>query len=239
MIPFKDTVPVHHTPWVTWGLIVLNVAFFLQGQLLDPDELRSFQYLHGLVAARYVFPDWAITAGFPVDYTPFLTNMFLHGGWLHLIFNMWLLWIFGDNIEDRMGKVRYLAFYVLCGLSAGLAHLYANQLSITPTIGASGAIAGIMGAYFFLYPYARVVMSVFFLPIFVEVPAIAFLGVWVIIQMYKVTTGGNPGNSYHDVAWFGHLGGFIAGMAFYKPFLLKDRMHLGGKYHFGGGQGRG
>ena len=136
MIPFKDTVPVHHTPWVTWGLIALNVAVFLEGQLLDPDELRSFQYLHGLVAARYVFPDWAITAGFPLDYTPFLTNMFLHGGWLHLIFNMWLLWIFGDNIEDRMGKVRYLAFYVVCGLSAGVAHVYANQLSITPTIGA-------------------------------------------------------------------------------------------------------
>jgi membrane associated rhomboid family serine protease len=236
MIPFKDTVPVHHTPWVTWGLIFVNTVIFLEGELTDQDALRSFQFLHGLVAARYVFPDWAVTVGFPQDYTPFLTHMFLHGGWLHLIFNMWLLWIFGDNVEDRMGRVRFLAFYLLCGIIAGLTHVYANRLSITPTIGASGAIAGIMGAYFFLFPYARVVLSVFFLPIFVEVPAIAFLGLWVIVQMYKVTTGFSHAGPFHDVAWFGHLGGFLAGMALYRPFLLRERMKLGAQYHFDAGR---
>ena len=235
MIPFKDTVPVHHTPWVTWSLIAINVVIFLQCQLIDVDELRSFQYLHGLVAARYAFPDWAVTAGFPADYTPFLTHMFLHGGWLHLIFNMWLLWIFGDNVEDRMGRIRYLAFYLLCGVAAGMIHVYGNRLSVVPTIGASGAIAGIMGAYFFLFPYARIVLSVFFLPIFVEVPAIAFLGLWVIIQLYKVTTGLSVSGGFNEVAWFGHLGGFVAGMALFRPFLLKERMSLGAQYHFGMG----
>ena len=232
MIPFRDTVPLEHTPWETWSLILLNVVIFLNGQALDSDELRSFQYLHGLIGARYLYPDWAAAAGFPADYTPFLTSIFLHGGWLHLIFNMWLLWIFGDNIEDRMGGVRFLAFYLLCGLVAGGTHMYANPLSITPTIGASGAIAGVMGAYFFLFPYARIVIWVLFLPLFIEVPAIAFLGVWVIVQMYKVTTGLGPSAAYNDVAWFGHLGGFIAGMFLYRPFLLKDRYRLGSKYRF-------
>ncbi len=232
MIPFRDTVPLQHTPWVTWSLILANVLLFLYGQALDPDDLRSFQYVHGLVAARYTYPDWAASAGFPQDYTPFVSNMFLHGGWLHLIFNMWLLWIFGDNIEDRMGGVRFLAFYLLCGVIAGLTHIYANPLSIIPAIGASGGIAGIMGAYFFLFPYARVVIWVLFLPIFIEVPAIAFLGIWVIIQLYKVTTGMGAASGFNDVAWFGHLGGFLAGLFLYRPFLLEARSQGGDKYRF-------
>ncbi|MDD1650713.1 MAG: rhomboid family intramembrane serine protease [Methylococcaceae bacterium] len=232
MIPFRDTVPLEHTPWITWTLILGNLLMFLHGQSLEPDDLRSFQYLHGLVAARYMHPDWASTSGFPVDYTPLVTSMFLHGSWLHLIFNMWLLWIFGDNIEDRMGGVRYLAFYLMCGLIAGLTHMYANPVSVVPTIGASGAIAGVMGAYFFLFPYARIVIWVFFLPLFIEVPAIAFLGLWVIIQLYKVTTGLGSSASYSDVAWFGHLGGFLAGMFLYRPFLLRERHRLGSRYRF-------
>jgi membrane associated rhomboid family serine protease len=232
MIPFRDTVPLQYTPWVTWTLILVNILIFLAGQVLDPDDLRSFQYLHGLVSARYTYPEWAAMSGFPLDYTPFVTSMFLHGGWLHLIFNMWLLWIFGDNIEDRMGGVRFLAFYLFCGLIAGLTHLYANPLSTIPTIGASGGIAGIMGAYFFLFPYARIVIWVLFLPIFVEVPAIAFLGIWVIIQLYKVTTGMGTVSDGNDVAWFGHLGGFLAGMFLYRPFLLEDRARGGERYRF-------
>lgn len=232
MIPFRDTVPVEHTPWVTWTLILLNLLMFLYCERFESDELRSFQNLHGLIPARYMFPDWAFKAGFPESYTPFITSIFLHGGWLHLLFNMWLLWIFGDNIEDRMGSIRYLAFYLMCGLIAGLTLVYANRLSIVPAIGASGAIAGIMGAYFFLFPYARIVIWVFFLPIFVEVPAIAFLGIWVIIQLYKVTTGVGSTSGYSDVAWFGHLGGFLAGMFLYRPFLLRDRQRLGSRYRF-------
>ena len=232
MIPFRDTVPLQNTPWVTWSLILANLLLFLFCRGLQGDELRSFQYLHGLIAARYMRPEWAASAGFPEDYTPFITSIFLHGSWLHLIFNLWLLWIFGDNIEDRMGGVRILAFYLLCGLIAGLTHIYANPLSTVPTIGASGAIAGVMGAYFFLFPYARIVIWVFFLPIFIEVPAIAFLGVWVIVQLYKVTTGLGAAATYSDVAWFGHLGGFLAGMFLYKPFLLRERARVGSRYRF-------
>ena len=228
MIPYRDTIPVEHTPWVTWSLIVLNGLVFVYSGLLAPGELRSFQYLHGLVAARFVYPDWAATTGFPVgDYTPFLTSLFMHGSGLHLVLNMWLLWIFGDNIEDRMGSVRYLAFYLVCGVIAGLTHVYTNPQSIIPAIGASGAIAGVMGAFFFLFPYARIVIWMFFLPLFVEVPAIAFLGIWVIIQLYKVTTGLGSAQNVSDVAWFGHLGGFIAGMLLHRLFLLRDR-HQGG-----------
>ena len=232
MIPFRDTVPLRHTPWVTWSLILANLLLFLQGQGLESDDLRSFQYLHGLIAARYMHPEWAATSGFPDDYTPFITSMFLHGSWPHLIFNLWLLWIFGDNIEDHMGGVRFLAFYLMCGLIAGFTHTYANPLSTVPTIGASWAIAGIMGAYFFLFPYARIVIWVFFLPIFIEVPAIAFLGIWVIVQLYKVTTGLSSAATYSDVAWFGHLGGFLAGMFLYKPFLLGERARMGTGYRF-------
>ncbi len=217
---------------MTWTLILANTLFFLYGLSLAPDGLRSFQYLHGLIAARYMYPEWAANSGFPEDYTPLISSMFLHGSPLHLLFNMWLLWIFGDNIEDRMGRVRFLAFYLLCGLIAGLCHMYANPVSVVPTIGASGAIAGIMGAYFFLFPYARIVIWVLFLPLFVEIPAIAFLGLWVIIQLYKVTTGLSAPSAYSDIAWFGHLGGFLAGLFLYHPFLLRDRQQIGTGLHF-------
>lgn len=232
MIPYRDTVPLRHTPWVTWTLIGVNLLVFVYSALLSEESLRYFNYLHGLVPARYAYPDWASKAGFPVgDYTPFVTSMFMHGSGLHLVLNMWMLWIFGDNVEDRMGGVRYLAFYLLCGLVAGAMHIYANSQSIIPTIGASGALAGIMGAYFFLFPYARIVIWMFFLPVFVQVPAIAFLGLWVIIQLYKATTGLPAGETFADVAWWGHLGGFIAGMLLYRLFLLHDRISEKSPFH--------
>ena len=225
MIPYRDTVPLRYAPWMTWTLIAINFAVFIFNELQDPPDLRTFQYLHGLVAARYIYPEWAAASGFPVnDYTPFITSIFMHGSWLHVIMNMWLLWIFGDNIEDRMGSIRFLAFYLVCGVLAGLAHLYTNPDSVSPALGASGAIAGVMGAYYFLFPFARIVIWVLFLPLFVEVPAIAFLGLWVLVQLYRVTTGLHaPSGGASDVAWFGHLGGFIAGMALYRLFLLKAR----------------
>jgi membrane associated rhomboid family serine protease len=224
MIPYRDTVPLRHTPYVTWTLILVNSLVFVYSELLSEKSLHYFLYLHGLVPARYAYPDWAARAGFPAgDYTPFVTSLFMHGSGLHLVLNMWLLWIFGDNIEDRMGGLRFLTFYLLCGLVAGGLHIYANPYSNIPTIGASGAIAGVMGAYFFLFPYARIVIWVFFLPLFVKVPAIAFLGVWVIIQLYQATTGLVSHNAFADVAWWGHLGGFIAGMLLYRLFLLRER----------------
>ena len=233
MIPYRDTIPCRYTPWVTWGLIVINFAAFAYTEWLSQPALQHFLYLHGLVPARFTNPEWAARVGFPTgDYTPFITSIFIHGGWLHVILNLWLLWIFGDNVEDRMGGVRFLAFYLFCGLVAGGLHVYANPYSNIPTIGASGAIAGVMGAYFFLFPYARVVIWVLFLPLFIQVPAVAFLGIWVIIQLYKATAGLDSSDPYADVAWWGHLGGFIAGMLTHRLFLLDERKDINDRAGF-------
>jgi membrane associated rhomboid family serine protease len=211
-------------PWVTWSLICLNVIVFAATWSLPEHPQERLYYLYGLVPARYTYPDWAAWAGLrSSDLSPFFTSMFLHGSWLHIVLNMWLLWIFGDNVEDRMGALRYTAFYLLCGLVAGLLQVYSGPGSTIPAIGASGAIAGIMGAYFFMYPNARVVIWVFFLPLFIQVPAVAFVGLWVIFQLYKATSGLVDGQSYAEVAWWGHLGGFIAGMLTHRLFLWQGR----------------
>ena len=224
MIPYRDTIPCLNTPWVTWSLIVLNFGIFVMVWLLPEKPLMHLFYFYGLVPVRYVSSEWAAMAGLPTgDYAPFVTHMFLHGNWLHVIFNMWMLWIFGDNVEDRMGALRFIAFYLFCGLVAGGLQILANPGSTTPVVGASGALAGIMGAYYFMYPYSRIVIWVFFMPLFFEVPAIAFLGVWVIVQLYKATNVLMAGSTLADVAWWGHLGGFIAGMLCYKIFLLPGR----------------
>ncbi len=224
MIPYRDTIPCLNTPWVTWSLIVLNFGIFVMVWLLPEKPLMHLFYFYGLVPARYVSSEWAAWAGLPTgDYAPFVTHMFLHGNWLHVIFNMWMLWIFGDNVEDRMGALRFIAFYLVCGLVAGGLQILANPEATTPVVGASGALAGIMGAYYFMYPYSRIVIWVFFMPLFFEVPAIAFLGVWVMVQLYKATNGLMGGSTVTDVAWWGHLGGFIAGMLLYRLFLLPGR----------------
>lgn len=220
MIPYRDTIPVNHTPWMTWALIALNGLVFVCTSLMPGPELRALQYEYGLVSARFTLYDWGLG-----DVWPFVSCLFIHGSALHWVLNMWMLWIFGDNIEDRMGPLRFLLFYVLCGIVAGMSHVYANPQSILPAVGASGAIAGVLGAYYFLFPYARIVIWMFFLPLFIEVPAIAFLGFWVIVQLYKVTTG--AGGATADIAWFGHLGGFIAGMLLHRFFLLRARNQTG------------
>src|SRR6266481_1710918 len=154
---------------MTLALIGINGGIFLYELTLTPHDLQGLFYLFGIVPARYTHPDWARWVGLPIDdYWPFLTSMFLHGGWAHIIGNMWALWIFGENVEDSMGPVSFLLFYLLCGLAAGIVHAYTNADSTMPTVGASGAIAGVMGAYFFLFPYSRVVVlvPVFFFPFF-------------------------------------------------------------------------
>lgn len=224
MIPYRDTVPLRYTPWMTWALIATNFGLFIMLQFLPERAREHVFFLYGLVPARIAHPEWAVWRGLPPnDYTPFVTSMFLHSDWLHVVLNMWLLWIFGDNIEDRMGSVRFLAFYLICGFAAGALQIYANPDAVVPMIGASGGIAGIMGAFYFLLPRARIVIWVFLLPIFVQVPAIAFLGVWVIVQLYKITSGLAGEGVDADVAWWGHLGGFIAGMLLHRFFLSTQR----------------
>ena len=167
MFPLRDDVPTRFFPLMTILLIAGNVAVFIYELRLPPRELEALVYLCGIVPARYPLPLGDL------DYMPFLTSMFLHSGWVHMLSNVWILWIFGDNVEDRMGPTRFLFFYLLCGLVAGLTHWSTNMGSQVPTIGASGAIAGVMGAYFLLHPTARVItlIPIFFWPLFVTVPA--------------------------------------------------------------------
>ncbi len=222
MIPIRDTAPCHSTPWVTWGLMTLCIIIFVVMQILPEQLSYRLVYLYGMVPVRYSNPQWAFSFGLPFDgYLSFFTSLFLHGNWWHLIINMLFMWIFGDNVEDRMGRVRFLIFYVLCGLFATFLQWYFDPQLAIPVVGASGAIAGVLGAYFFLYPFARVVVwiPIFFLPIVIHVPAIAFLGVWVIIQLHSATTSVLFEGVTVDVAWWAHLGGFIAGSLLYRLFI--------------------
>jgi len=191
-----------------------------------PDEtVRQLTYLYGMVPIRYSNPEWATAFGLPPDYhLSFFTSLFIHGGWIHIIINMWFIWIFSKNIEDSMGHGKFLIFYLLCGLFATVVQWYFDPDLMIPVVGASGAIAGVLGAYFFIYPYAKVVIwfPLFLLPIFFELPAIAFLGFWVIIQIQKATTAMMFDSVTADVAWWAHLGGFIAG-AMLHPLFISDK----------------
>lgn len=224
MIPIRDSIPCNTKPIVCWAIMAVCITVFLYMQFLPQQSLQYFTYRYGMLPIRYSNIPWGESFGLPFDYgLSFITSLFLHGGWFHLILNMWFIWIFADNIEDRMGHGLFWCFYLLCGLIATVTQWLFDPQLTSPVVGASGAIAGILGAYFFLYPYARVVIWIPFLllPIFVEVPAIAFLGFWVIIQLHEATTSvvfGAPA----DVAWWAHLGGFIAGAVLYPLFLRKE-----------------
>lgn len=183
-------------------------------------------YLYGLVPARYSNPLIACTFTTLQQLLPFFTSIFMHGGIFHLIGNMWFLYIFGDNVEGRLGHIRYLLFYMCCGLAASVIHLFFNWHANVPTIGASGAIAGVMGGYLILYPRARVLtlLPLFFIFSFVEVPAFVFLGIWLVFQFLSAaaTAEGTSG-----IAWWAHIGGFIAGALLLKPFAWVPRLSGG------------
>lgn len=183
----------------------------------------SFINSHALKPERFLWLVKNDPLNLPELALPFFSSMFLHGGWLHVIGNMWYLWIFGDNVEDRMGHVRYLVFYLLCGIGAGLTHIFFNPTSGVPTVGASGAIAGVMGAYLMLYPLAKVVtlVPVFFFITFIEIPALFFLGFWVLLQFIQGTVTSTVAQDTGGVAWWAHFGGFVLGAALI--FLFKKR----------------
>ena len=216
MIPLRDDIPARSTPVFSHLLIAVNVAVFLVQAAQGPHADR-FVYVYGLVPARYFVPQIAEYFSTGQQLFAMLSFMFLHGGLWHLLGNMWSLYIFGDNVEDRLGPLRYAAFYLLSGLLSGLAHLLIYRTSNIPTIGASGAIAGVMGAYFVLYPNSRVLALVPLIIIWeiIEVPAILFLGLWFLMQFFQgvgsmavrgaVETGG--------VAFWAHIAGFVVGIA--------------------------
>ena len=184
MLPIRDTTPSRNYPVVNNTIIGINIVFFLV-QLAQGPQFDNFAYVYGLVPARYSIPHVSSYFSTVQQLMSFVTFMFLHGGFWHLIGNMWSLYIFGDNVEDSLGHFRYLIFYLLCGVTSGLAHLIININSNVPTIGASGAIAGVMGAYFILHPRSKILtlIPIIIIPWFIEVPAFLFIGIWFAMQM--------------------------------------------------------
>jgi len=205
VIPLRDVIPSRTTPYVTIALIAVNALVYLYEMTLGETALEEFILYFGLVPAAF---SWVAV----------LTSMFLHGGLLHVGGNMLFLWIFGDNVEDRVGHGRFVVFYLLCGAAAALAQTAMSPDSVVPMVGASGAVAGVMGAYFVLYPHSRIVTLV---PLFVffhvmEVPAIVFLGLWFVLQFVSgvgsiaAATGGEPAGG---IAFWAHVAGFVAGVS--------------------------
>ena len=214
MIPLRDTQPSQTRPVVTLILIAVNFAVFLL-ELAQGNGMDRFMWEWGLVPAKYTDARYGIYTDFIQQFGSLFTFMFLHGGWLHLVGNMWSLWIFGDNVEDRLGPVRFGIFYVLCGLASGLTHFLTNALSPVPVVGASGAIAGVMGAYFLLYPGSRILtlIPIFFFPLFIEIRAFLFFGIWFALQFLNAF-GGATG-----IAWWAHIGGFLMGIFMVRLFV--------------------
>ena len=212
MIPLRDENPSHSAPVITRALIALNVITFLYELVLGAD-LQPFIYTWGMVPARLTLALQYREESLAGPALTMLTSMFLHGGWLHLIGNMWYLWIFGDNIEDRLGRGRFLVFYLLAGIVAAALQYALNPGSRMPTVGASGAIAGVLGAYLAAFPRARIVTIVPLFPFFqvMALPALVVLGLWFVMQFFSGALSLGYGGGGGGVAWWAHIGGFAFG----------------------------
>ena len=223
MIPLWDTQKSLARPVVVPALIVANLALFVYEFSLGP-ELQALLDEYGLIPAEYFRMGKEGLALSPRRYLPILTSMFLHGGWLHVIINMLFLWVFGDNVEDRLGRLRFVAFYLACGSAGALLQVYLSPGSERPMVGASGAIAGVMGGYLLLFPRARVVAVIPFLYFFqvIALPAFFFLAFWFLIQFFSGTVASLSGaREAAGTAWWAHIGGFAAGASLVK--LLENR----------------
>jgi membrane associated rhomboid family serine protease len=222
MIPLKDDNPTGHFPLVTIGLIAANVAVYIYQLTLPPLQLEALIFRYGAIPYNLIHPlakDLLYVTALPPTLTVF-SSMFLHGGFLHLASNMLYLWIFGDNVEDFLGPLRFFLFYFITGSLAVLAHVLADMNATVPVIGASGAIAGVLGAYLVLFPRANVSTLFLFIIIFriIQVPAVLILGLWFLVQVLNASSGGGG-----SVAWFAHIGGFVAGMILIKVFRPASR----------------
>jgi membrane associated rhomboid family serine protease len=217
MIPLRDVIPSRTTPVVTVAIIVVNALVFFR-ELSLGSEINEFIIAYGLIPAAF---SWATL----------FTSMFVHGGFLHFAGNMLYLWIFGDNVEDRMGHGRFLTFYLLCGVAAALAQTIMSPDSVVPMVGASGAIAGVMGAYFVMYPHSRIVtlVPIFFFIQLIEIPAIFFLGIWFVMQFLSgvgsiaTAVGREPAGG---VAFWAHVAGFAAGVGGVFLFRRPERQRV-------------
>ncbi len=235
MIPLRDDPgPRRSMPWVTWGLILINVLVFLYEVSLG-SRTNDFIFAYSVVpiaivhgvpqtAFQGVPPDIAFQTPQPV-YLTLLTSMFMHGGWLHLGGNMLFLYIFGDNVEDRMGHLGYLIFYLFCGIIASMAQIFVDPNSVIPSLGASGAIAGVLAAYLVLFPWSRVDTVIFIVIFFtiVRIPALLLIGLWFVLQFFDgLSSLATTQQSQGGVAYFAHIGGFVAGLLI--TLLLKSRL---------------
>jgi membrane associated rhomboid family serine protease len=234
MIPIRDDQPSYSTPFINYFIIGLNVLVFLFELSIGAEgrrALNAFVFELGVVPVRIEralagVGQYTLATTLPT----ILTSMFLHGGWLHIIGNMWFLWIFGDNIEDHLGHFRYLLFYLACGVAAAITHIIFNLSSNEPTVGASGAIAGVMGAYVILYPRARVLTLVFFFLWWI--PAWVFLGYWFLIQFLSgaAMSVAETSRSTGGIAFWAHVGGFVAGILLIKILPQRARRYRYGSW---------
>jgi membrane associated rhomboid family serine protease len=219
LIPLRDINPTERFSVVTAFFIAVNIAVFIYELSLGAGAREVFVSSFALIPQRLFFPQAAAQGMVPVEATMF-TSMFIHGGVLHIAGNMLYLWIFGNNVEDSMGRMRFILFYFFCGIIAAYSHALANTSSVVPMIGASGAISGVLGAYLMLYPRARVLTLVAFGLYIrtVELPAMFVLGFWFVLQFLSALISAGTGEG---VAWYAHVGGFVAGMALIGLFKRK------------------
>ncbi len=224
MIPIQDNVPRRCPPLMTWAIIAVNsIIFFIEIHLPRP-VLQKVFYTFGLIPNHYTHGAWLYTLSNGLGFWPFFTCMFLHGGWIHIIGNMWTLWIFGDNVEDEMGHFKFLLFYLLCGIVAGVVEVITLPNSPLPMIGASGAIAGVMGAYYVLFPRARIIilLPIFIFPFFFELPAFFYLAFWFFEQVFTGTLALSA-KAFAGIAWWAHIGGFVFGMLTHRLFISQRK----------------
>lgn len=229
MIPLKDINRSESTPFVTVALILLNGLVFIYELSLGRKMLTQLFFDFGVVPSFFLNPDYWRASGLAAGLLPLASSMFLHGGWLHFLGNMLYLWVFGDNIEDRVGHIRFLFFYLICGLAAAFLHIFTNPSSSLPTVGASGAIAGVLGAYLILFPGARILtlVPIFFFFQLIELPALIFLGFWFVMQFFSGAISLTAGETQMGgTAWWAHIGGFVAGMLMIWRFRNQGRRRM-------------
>lgn len=223
MFPLRDSIPKTETPVVVYSLIAVNTLVFLYQLTLSPNQAVNFTFSYGLVPYIY-FDGYDTLRGelSAFDYIPFLTATFMHGGWLHIIFNMWTLLIFGATLEEKMGSTQFLIFYLCCAVISTYAHGYFNPDSQVPVIGASGAVAGVIGAYAVRFPTARITLLVpiVIIPLIFTVPAVVYAMVWFGIQVLQGAWEAMRPSMGGGIAWWAHIGGFIGGLVLLPFFLL-------------------